>query len=449
MFSTTTEPDSLHHARPFLSTWATRLVAAEARKQIGFATVEDPDDDESHVRLRASSNGSGYTTAHVVTWNDFANFSVEALAEKFLVKLSLPMFLTQFMAAPKVDGDFFVRKRRPHPMIQVAALGSFILSRNPYATGYFAMLFGIWHFACKSHVDIKRIYCRLGNCVADQTARTALISMTDADTAEMRAETEAANIRGEVEHATILDNVQEYDYVYEQGIGRHSRMKVGTAATKISLHGCAPGAFSASDYHARVALKERRNLTVHSLFNDIDWDHKDQVQRLHWARVLVDFASPLNPLRKQIISRFRTSPIAKRRMPDDRPRTKFQPLMLNSECETEAHGMKRAIEDFEHQIGVDADKYPDLLHWVRGDGASYYQILRLSRYCAVPGDFRNKITTPEVWHTGATNLNCLAENHYGPAPSSDPSSLSKASGCAGHGQNQVVELLSYLVVPTL
>ncbi|KAK6985235.1 hypothetical protein R3P38DRAFT_2463072, partial [Favolaschia claudopus] len=261
--------------------------------------------------------------------------------------------------------------------------------------------------------------------------RTALISMTDADTAEMRAETEAANIRGEVEHATILDNVQEYDYVYEQGIGRHSRMKVGTAATKISLHGCAPGAFSASDYHARVALKERRNLTVHSLFDDIDWDHQDQVQRLHWARVLVDFASPLNPLRKQIISRFRTSPIAKRRMPDDRPRTKFQPLMLNSECETEAHGMKRAIEDFEHQIGVDAEKYPDLLHWVRGDGASYYQILRLSRYCAVPGDFRNKITTPEVWHTGATNLNCLAENHYGPAPSSDPSSLSKASGCAG------------------
>ncbi|KAK6985234.1 hypothetical protein R3P38DRAFT_3230913 [Favolaschia claudopus] len=147
--------DSLHHARPFLSTWATRLVAAEARKQIGFATVEDPDDDESHVRLRASSNGSGYTTAHVVTWNDFANFSVEALAEKFLAKLSLPMFLTQFMAAPKVDGDFFVRKRRPHPMIQVAALGSFILSRNPYATGYFAMLFGIWPFACKSHVDIK------------------------------------------------------------------------------------------------------------------------------------------------------------------------------------------------------------------------------------------------------------------------------------------------------
>ncbi|KAK6967049.1 hypothetical protein R3P38DRAFT_2815443 [Favolaschia claudopus] len=200
MFSTTTEPDSLHHARPFLSTWATRLVAAEARKQIGFATVEDPDDDESHVRLRASSNGSGYTTAHVVTWNDFANFSVEALAEKFLVKLSLPMFLTQFMAAPKVDGDFFVRKRRPHPMIQVAALGS---SSFP----------GIL-----TQPAISPCFSASGTLLANQTARTALISMTDADTAEMRAETEAANIRGEVEHATILDNVQEYDYVYEQGI---------------------------------------------------------------------------------------------------------------------------------------------------------------------------------------------------------------------------------------
>jgi hypothetical protein len=27
------------------------------------------------------------------------------------------------------------------------------------------------------------------------------------------------------------------------------------------------------------------------LFDDIDWEHERQTQRLHWARVLIDFAS--------------------------------------------------------------------------------------------------------------------------------------------------------------
>ncbi|KAJ7877286.1 hypothetical protein B0H13DRAFT_1523254, partial [Mycena leptocephala] len=89
----------------------------------------------------------------------------------------------------------------------------------------------------------------------------------------------------------------------------------------------------------------------------------------------------------------------------------------------DVQGMMRAFEDFDRQIGVDIEQNPDSLSWVRGDGASYAQPLRLSRYTAPIGIFRNKIATPEIWHTGATNLNSIAENHYGPATSSDPSSL--------------------------
>ncbi|KAJ7736175.1 hypothetical protein B0H14DRAFT_2639033 [Mycena olivaceomarginata] len=111
----------------------------------------------------------------------------------------------------------------------------------------------------------------------------------------------------------------------------------------------------------------------------------------------------------------------------------FQQTLLNSERETESQGMMRAVEDFDKQIGVDIEANPHSLSWIRGDGASYAQILlvRLSRYTAPIGNFKNKITTPEIWHTGATDLNSIAENHYGPATSSDPSSLSKASSCAG------------------
>jgi hypothetical protein len=172
-------------------------------------------------------------------------------------------------------------------------------------------------------------------------------------------------------------------------------------------------------------------MTVRSLIDDIDWDHEAHVKRLHWTRVLADYVPQLHPYRKEISSLFRSAPIAKRRMPADHSPTQFQPLMLNSERETESQGMMRAVEDFDRQIGVDVEKNPDLLSWIRGDGASYAQILRLSRYTAPIGNFRNKIATPEIWHTGATDLNSIAENHYGPATSSDPSSLSKASTCAG------------------
>ncbi|KAK6992358.1 hypothetical protein R3P38DRAFT_3331169 [Favolaschia claudopus] len=180
MFSTAEAAAAIHHARPFISTWATQLVATEARKQIGRATVDDSEDEESRVQLRGA---------------DFDNFSMGALAEKFALTLPLPMYLTEQMAAPKVDGEPVVilvpiTPSSPFVQLQVTALSSFILSRNPYATGYLAMTFGIWHFACKSHVDVKRIYCRLGNCIADQTARAALQSMTEADIEKMRQETE-------------------------------------------------------------------------------------------------------------------------------------------------------------------------------------------------------------------------------------------------------------------
>jgi hypothetical protein len=79
-----------------------------------------------------------------------------------------------------------------------------------------AMLLGIWHFVCKSHVDVKRVYCRFGNTVSDTTARATLRSMTADSMEKMHADTQDANTRGanthgETEHCLLLDNVQEYN----------------------------------------------------------------------------------------------------------------------------------------------------------------------------------------------------------------------------------------------
>ncbi|KAJ7202176.1 hypothetical protein C8J57DRAFT_1019963, partial [Mycena rebaudengoi] len=114
MFSTSIPLDDIHHARPFLSSWAVRKVGAEARKQIWRLTHDDPNDPLNRVQLRASTNGRG--TGHVVTRDDIGRFSIKRLQEKYDKRAPLPMFLTQSMAAPHRNGTVYVRRIRPHPI---------------------------------------------------------------------------------------------------------------------------------------------------------------------------------------------------------------------------------------------------------------------------------------------------------------------------------------------
>ncbi|KAJ7762259.1 hypothetical protein B0H16DRAFT_1884208 [Mycena metata] len=439
MFSTSGPENHSNHARPFMSTWAVRLVANEARKQIGRATRDDPDRPDEHARFRASSNAR--TNAHVVTWPELlANLSMAKIHSKYCIHLPLPMFLTESMAAPSTKGVFFVRKRRPHPM--VAALASFLISRNRYANGDLAMALGVWHFAAKSHIDVKRVYCRLGSAVGDTTSCNALIAMSEADFLALRAEIAEATARDEREGCLLVDNCQEYCDVYEEGIGRQSQMKVGTAGTWVRLDGCAPGAFHAKPYYDQVAKQDRLKLKTPSLFASIDWKHIQQIIPLQWVRALVEFEPKLHHLLPEINKMFRVT-LAKRPRPAEKKKTSCQPLGTNSEHSTETQGMRQAIKDFDNQTGIDSDNPGNLLSWIRGDGASYAAVLNLINYSTPVGMFKNKVATPEIWHTGATDLNSTSANHHGPASSSDPSSLSKCSNIAGFKRPSNVKSCNY------
>ncbi|KAJ7791639.1 hypothetical protein B0H13DRAFT_1454109, partial [Mycena leptocephala] len=163
---------------------------------------------------------------------------------------------------------------------------------------------------------------------------------------------------------------------------------------------------------------------------------------LHWTRALVEFTSMLKPLLGEIRNMFRGGPLAVHRMRDGR-KAKCQPLSTNSERSKETQGMRQAVKDFDCQTGIDSDAPGNLLSWIRGDGGSYANLLNLFNYSAPLGTFKNKIATPEIWHTGATDLNSTASNHYGPATSSDPSSLSKCSNIAGFKRPSNVKSCDY------
>jgi hypothetical protein len=115
MFSDAEPPKDIRHARPFISTWALRLTAAEARQQIWDGTRDDPDDPDDHVQLRAQTNGRG--KGKVITREDMSRFSIASVHKKYMKRQRVPMFLTKYMSAPRVKGAFVVRATRPYPMV--------------------------------------------------------------------------------------------------------------------------------------------------------------------------------------------------------------------------------------------------------------------------------------------------------------------------------------------
>jgi hypothetical protein len=293
--------------------------------------------------------------------------------------------------------------------------------------------FGIWLFAVKAHVDIKRICFRLGTSICDASIRRALESITASSRKILQESVQEYHRRGESGWCVVLDNIQEYVVVHEPGIGRESKLKCGTAGTAVKLTNCPPGAWDLDDHLSRVVKKDRLALTAESLYDDVNWAHLHSVNQLHWVRVLAQHVIVLQPLLADISTRFRSEPIALHKMPDGT--SEIQPLSSNTEKEIETPGMIRTMADHRAQIGGNTDAAQKVIYWVRGDGGSHATVLRAKKYLATVGDnvesLRNVISTPELWHTKYTQLSAMASNHFGPATSSDSSSLSKSYNTLG------------------
>ncbi|KAJ6530368.1 hypothetical protein DFH09DRAFT_1044864 [Mycena vulgaris] len=428
-FSSSIPLSEIRYARPCLSAWATRLVGDRIYYGVGKLARHNRTDARNRRHLRATTNKRVNNT-DAIEWEDVA-FSVEELAALYEKEDKFLWYLTECFAASRKGGKVIVKKIRPHPIIQVGAISSFITSRNRFASGDLGLPLGLWLFACQAHIDVKRVLCRFGYSVSESTARNALNTLTTRSLNALQEKVRDATARGEVEFGKISDNVQRYERVFEHGLGKENVLKHGTACTAFGLDDCEPGAFHAADHIARVIKQERQNMTVETIYSSIDWEHVDNVTDLHFVRVLVNFSPHLNPLSSQISARFRTT-LAKHRL---EPRKKrLQPLSTNAEQQMENKGYQAGFRDFDKQMGIEPEKSDNLLSWNRTDGGGHGMLMRQKMIQVTTKDiytsYRNAISTPETWHTKSTKLNSSASNHYGPAASPDPSSLSRSSNAA-------------------
>ncbi|KAJ7832573.1 hypothetical protein B0H14DRAFT_3142868, partial [Mycena olivaceomarginata] len=428
-FSPSRPLSEIRYARPCLSAWATRLVGDRIYYQVDKLARKSRTDTRSRRHLRATTN-KRTNSKDVIEWEDVA-FSVEELAALYRQEDEFLWYLTECFAASRKGGKVIVKKTRPHPIIQVGAISSFITSRNRYASGDLGLPLGLWLFACQAHVDVKRVLCRFGYSVSDSTARNALNSLTGADLSALQEQVRDATARGEVDFGKISDNVQRYERVFEHGLGKENVLKHGTACTAFGLDNCKPGAFHSADHIARVINQERQSMTVETLYSSIDWEHMDNITDLHFVRVIANFSPHLNHLSSQVSARFRTT-LAKHRL--EPRKTRLQPPGTNAEQQMENKGYQAGFRDFDKQMGIEPEKSDNLLSWNRGDGGTHGTLTRLKHIQVtmknIYASYRNAISTPETWHTKSTQLNSAATNHYGPAASPDPSSLSRSSNAA-------------------
>ncbi|KAJ6578649.1 hypothetical protein DFH09DRAFT_914006 [Mycena vulgaris] len=217
-FSPSKPLSEIRFARPCLSAWATRLVGDRIYYRVGKLARKNHTDARNRRHLRVTTNKRTNNT-EVIEWEDVA-FSVEELAALYQEEDEFLWYLTECFAASRKGGEVIIKKTRPHPVIQVGAISSFITSRNRYASGNLGLPLGLWLFACQAHIDMKRILCRFGYSVSESAARNALNTLTDASLSTLQEKVQDATARGEVEYGKISDNVQRYERVFEHGLGK-------------------------------------------------------------------------------------------------------------------------------------------------------------------------------------------------------------------------------------
>ncbi|KAE9394068.1 hypothetical protein BT96DRAFT_828278 [Gymnopus androsaceus JB14] len=418
-FSPTIELSSLHYTRVAISSWAVCLVRNRVYKGIGNLSTSHSSDAPDII---------AWFTANTIEQKDLMQFNMKLYIEQLKQRDPCLWYITECMAASRKKGVTYVKKLRPHPLIQASAISSFIVSRNRLSIGIFPLILGIFHFACKSHVGLKRIYSLQG------MAETALSELQDKFQKSARV--------GILSHSTTIDNTQEHAVVHEFGMGRTNTTRTGCGGTAIGLHGVKQHTFCRSDYLERIIANERSQMTPQSLLNEVDWDRMRSVMALHTVHALINFSPSFDDYHSDLSKIFHSEPIAVHRMPEGR-KTKVQPLGSNTENEMSTQGMKRAIIDFDAQKGLKAEDCSDLLDWYTGDGGSFKAMCNARQYGFLtvthqPEDIQEdyetlsgKLFTPEIWHTRSTMLNSLAANHFGPAVTADPSAISRSAAATG------------------
>jgi len=150
-----------------------------------------------------------------------------------------------------------------------AAILALLLFRYRLAL-MFGTVIGIFCFTCNANRDLILVLGRLGLSISYSTILATLHTLAADSDLRLRA-WGAATQTTEPAFLLVFDNVNKMQRAWQQTVGHKDEVKSGTAATLIRLEDVPPGAMKAKPLLENMRKKERGNLTVQKLLDDIDW----------------------------------------------------------------------------------------------------------------------------------------------------------------------------------
>ncbi|KAI0072322.1 hypothetical protein K474DRAFT_1574435, partial [Panus rudis PR-1116 ss-1] len=424
MFSPVKSPEDICFARPSLSTWALRVVISQLTKESDKLISK-----EAGLRVRASRRHQKYnrsTKDPTATWDIINNFSMDKLDETYKrFAPTLRHILMSFMRPPTCEKrDSKTDKYRPKHLVCTSVISELVYARNQCAN-LLPLCRGISMFAMKAHQSIYRVSSRFAQCTPYTTVRNALVQMAHERRESLRQRIRAVWI--------VLDNLQQWAKRRDQRIGNKSEMITGCGGTAVELElgKCGPNALYVDEWQKRCAEGRRRELTTDRLMDDIDWDHVQLINELHFLSTLVNFVPALQGYRDAVRKLFETE--AQKHQIDPNRRSKIQPLGTNAANEVSFQGMKEAMVDFFEQVGITKDSEGvDQIQFVSGDGKSFEAMGKVKKYLTDESagplgrykSFQFALETLELWHTKWTELGRICHGKWGGSyDKQDPSTL--------------------------
>ena len=296
------------------------------------------------------------------------------------------------------------------------------------------MFEGILHFSCGVQRNIFDYGSRVGRVPSYSTIVSDLSKLAD------RAEERLRTIGQDPTEALIWvgDNVQTGNKKREVRFGRHSTMEVGTAATAIVARDFVPALHDTAS-HIKPIQEEfdaRKNFGVETLRSLLDYRHIRVVGSLQLVRVLVSYVPQLNPLKKDITTRYKRD--AAKLPPPENWKTELYPLGTANKNEANTGELKDAVVDFLEQMGMDEESVqerPQKRIFFGGDGLTYEKLLQMKKFLQLHSTEyqRLDIVQPflQLWHTEWHDLCRIYETHLGEAGNKDPSTLGYNSNVIG------------------
>jgi hypothetical protein len=236
----------------------------------------------------------------------------------------------------------------------------------------------------------------------------------------------------------LFDNVNRYVIPRSETVGNKNKLRSGTAATAVLLEDVPDGTFDRAPYMANVEARQRGNLTLKELYDDIDRTHLEKVGTGTVMRILVNNVPALKHLKKEVEKLFK-DPNFCAKQPLEPRKSRIYPMGTSGINEGTAEGAVDVLDDLVGQMGIPHERFDDYMCLSGGDQMSMDRSRQGIHYLdQEESTYDNKswvLPVIQAWHMGWAYLKSVIHTHWHDQTGKGTFGLRRSVGALGRNIN--------------